>query len=130
MGGPLLPASFFRLSVPLADVRYGSEADLSLAFVGVRSVPQADLNSKISLSRPGNPADTQSRYIEAAVRGVVIATLYAPNVRKGLLRLPSRGSTRRFRPYARPCRGAAARPCALRRRSRPSWHSRAGRRRQ
>ena len=28
---------------------------------------------------PGDPADTQSRYIEAAVDGVLIATLYAPN---------------------------------------------------
>jgi exodeoxyribonuclease-3 len=28
---------------------------------------------------PGDPADTQCRYIEAAVNGVLIATLYAPN---------------------------------------------------
>ena len=28
---------------------------------------------------PGDPADTQSRFIEAAVNGVLIATLYAPN---------------------------------------------------
>jgi exodeoxyribonuclease III len=28
---------------------------------------------------PGDPVDTQSRYIEAAVNGVLIATLYAPN---------------------------------------------------
>jgi exodeoxyribonuclease-3 len=28
---------------------------------------------------PGDPADTQSRYLEAAVSGVLIATLYAPN---------------------------------------------------
>ena len=28
---------------------------------------------------PGNPDDTQSRFIEAAVNGVLIATLYAPN---------------------------------------------------
>jgi exodeoxyribonuclease-3 len=28
---------------------------------------------------PGDPADTQSRYIEAAVNGVLIASLYAPN---------------------------------------------------
>ena len=28
---------------------------------------------------PGDPADMQSRYIEAAVNGVLIATLYAPN---------------------------------------------------
>ena len=28
---------------------------------------------------PGDPSDTQSRYIEAAVHGVLIATLYAPN---------------------------------------------------
>jgi exodeoxyribonuclease III len=28
---------------------------------------------------PGDPADTQSRYIEAAVNGVIIASLYGPN---------------------------------------------------
>ena len=28
---------------------------------------------------PGDPADEQTRYIEAAVRGVVIASLYLPN---------------------------------------------------
>src|SRR6185437_7068350 len=28
---------------------------------------------------PGDPADRQSRYIEAAVNGVLIASLYAPN---------------------------------------------------
>src|SRR5512145_331390 len=30
-------------------------------------------------SLPGDPDDTQSRYIEAAVQGVLIGTLYAPN---------------------------------------------------
>jgi exodeoxyribonuclease-3 len=30
-------------------------------------------------SLPGDPADTQSRYIEAAVNGVLIGALYAPN---------------------------------------------------
>ena len=28
---------------------------------------------------PGDPADAQSRYIEAAVNGVLVASLYAPN---------------------------------------------------
>jgi exodeoxyribonuclease-3 len=28
---------------------------------------------------PGDPADTQARYVEAAVRGVIVACLYAPN---------------------------------------------------
>jgi exodeoxyribonuclease-3 len=28
---------------------------------------------------PGDPADTQSRYIEAAIDGIVVASLYAPN---------------------------------------------------
>jgi exodeoxyribonuclease III len=28
---------------------------------------------------PGDPQDTQSRYIEAAINGVLVATLYAPN---------------------------------------------------
>jgi exodeoxyribonuclease-3 len=28
---------------------------------------------------PGDPADTQSRYIEAAIEGIIVASLYAPN---------------------------------------------------
>ena len=39
-------------------------------------------NSEPVLTRdelPGDPADTQSRYIEAAVKGVLIACIYAPN---------------------------------------------------
>jgi exodeoxyribonuclease-3 len=28
---------------------------------------------------PGDPADTQSRYIEAAIKGVLVASFYAPN---------------------------------------------------
>ena len=28
---------------------------------------------------PGEPADAQSRYVEAAVDGVIVASLYAPN---------------------------------------------------
>ncbi len=28
---------------------------------------------------PGNPADTQARYIEAAVNGVLVASIYLPN---------------------------------------------------
>jgi exodeoxyribonuclease III len=34
---------------------------------------------RASTALPGNAADTQSRYIEAAVNGVLIGTLYAPN---------------------------------------------------
>jgi exodeoxyribonuclease III len=32
-----------------------------------------------NLALPGDPRDAQSRYVEAAVHGVLIATLYAPN---------------------------------------------------
>jgi hypothetical protein len=32
-----------------------------------------------NLALPGNPSDAQSRYVEAAVHGVLIGTLYAPN---------------------------------------------------
>jgi exodeoxyribonuclease-3 len=31
------------------------------------------------MALPGDSTDTQSRYIEAAVNGVLIGTLYAPN---------------------------------------------------
>ncbi len=37
----------------------------------------APIQTRTSL--PGDPADTQSRYIEAAVNGVLIASLYLPN---------------------------------------------------
>lgn len=30
-------------------------------------------------SLPGDPTDTQARYIEAAVKGVIVTSLYAPN---------------------------------------------------
>ena len=33
----------------------------------------------IRAERPGDPADTQARYIEAAVRGMVVTSLYLPN---------------------------------------------------
>jgi exonuclease III len=32
-----------------------------------------------ALRLPGDPADTQSRYIEAPVNGVFIASIYVPN---------------------------------------------------
>jgi exodeoxyribonuclease III len=34
---------------------------------------------KILSELPGDPTDTQSRYIEAAVNGILVASLYAPN---------------------------------------------------
>jgi len=52
---------------------------------------------------PGDPADTQSRYIEAAVNGVLVASLYAPNrnPHRARLILPKRDDGERIDPRFR-----------------------------
>lgn len=46
---------------------------------GVAILSRGDPPIEIRRGLPGDPADKQSRYLEAAVKGVVVATLYAPN---------------------------------------------------
>ena len=53
-----------------AGKNHGTASPFSVAIVSL---------SSRALALPGDPDDTQSRYIEAAVNGVLIATLYAPN---------------------------------------------------
>jgi len=48
-------------------------------FVERRGDPRARLRSGADLLKPGDPEDRQARYIEAAVNGVLIASLYLPN---------------------------------------------------
>jgi exodeoxyribonuclease-3 len=65
-------------------------AELEAAGYGVLHVGQRSWNGVAILARdaepieirralPGDPADTQSRYVEAAVAGIVVASLYLPN---------------------------------------------------
>lgn len=46
---------------------------------GVAILARGSAPILINASLPGDPADTQSRYIEAAVKGVLIACIYLPN---------------------------------------------------
>lgn len=46
---------------------------------GVAILAKDDEPVEIRRRLPGDPSDQQSRYLEAAVKGVVIATLYLPN---------------------------------------------------
>jgi exodeoxyribonuclease-3 len=73
-----------------ADQNGFPEADLEKAGYGAVWQGQRTWNGVAILARgaepvltrtalPGDPADTQARYIEAAVNGILIASLYAPN---------------------------------------------------
>ena len=46
---------------------------------GVAILARTGALLEIRRSLPGDPADTQSRYLEAAVNGVLVASLYLPN---------------------------------------------------
>ena len=46
---------------------------------GVAILSRRGMPLEIRRSLPGDPADNQSRYLEAAVDGVVVASLYLPN---------------------------------------------------
>lgn len=46
---------------------------------GVAILARGDLPLEVRRALPGDPADTQSRYLEAAFDGVLIASLYLPN---------------------------------------------------
>lgn len=67
---------------PEAELR---EVGYSAAWVGQKTwngVAIIAKNRDIVVTRtklPGDPGDTQSRYIEAAVSGLMIACVYAPN---------------------------------------------------
>ncbi len=67
---------------PLAEIE---EAGYGAAWVGQRTwngvaILARDTSPVITrLALPGDPADTQARYIEAAVNGVLIASIYLPN---------------------------------------------------
>src|SRR6185312_559204 len=63
----------------LRDAGYGAVWQGQRSWNGVAILAR---NAEPVLTRrclPGGPADTQSRYIEAAVQGILIGCLYLPN---------------------------------------------------
>lgn len=58
----------------LGSISHGQSSWNGVALLARAGVP---VESRRGL--PGDPTDKQSRYLEAAIHGVIIATLYAPN---------------------------------------------------
>jgi exodeoxyribonuclease III len=63
----------------LADAGYGAVWQGQSAWNGVAILARGVEPVLTRSSLPGNPDDSQARYIEAAVDGVLVASLYAPN---------------------------------------------------
>src|SRR6185295_6180941 len=63
----------------LAKAGYGSAWRGQRSWNGV-AILARDADPVVTrIELPGDPRDTQARYIEAAVRGVIVTSLYAPN---------------------------------------------------
>ena len=70
------------LDFPIAEVRaagYGVLAHGQRSWNGVAILAKGSEPIEIRRALPGDPADEQSRYLEAAVQGIVVACLYSPN---------------------------------------------------
>jgi exodeoxyribonuclease-3 len=63
----------------LADAGYGAVWRGESSWNGVAILARGSEPVLTQADLPGNPDDRQARYIEAAVNGVLIACLYAPN---------------------------------------------------
>jgi exodeoxyribonuclease-3 len=63
----------------LNDAGYGALWKGQKAWNGVAILARESEPIEIRRELPGDPADTQSRYLEAAVEGVLVACLYLPN---------------------------------------------------
>jgi exodeoxyribonuclease-3 len=63
----------------LADAGYGAVFAGQPSWNGVAILARGADPIVTQTELPGDPADTQARYIEAAVNGVIVASLYAPN---------------------------------------------------
>ena len=63
----------------LQDAGYGAVWRGERSWNGVAILARGATPVLIRRSLPGDPADKQARYIEAAVNGVVLASLYLPN---------------------------------------------------
>ena len=69
-------------SLPIADIEaagYGAVWHGQKGFNGVAILARGDAPNLRRVGLPGDPDDTHSRYIEAEVGGVIIASLYLPN---------------------------------------------------
>ena len=69
-------------SLPIADIEgagYGAVWHGQKGFNGVAILAKGDAPELRRLGLPGDPDDTHSRYIEADVGGVIVASLYLPN---------------------------------------------------
>lgn len=69
-------------ALPIADIEaagYGAVWHGQKGFNGVAILARGDSPQLRRTGLPGDPDDTHSRYIEAEVAGVVVASLYLPN---------------------------------------------------
>lgn len=64
---------------PLEDAGYGAIWQGQRSWNGVALLGRGGVPVESRRGLPGDPADEQSRYIEAAVNGIVVAALYLPN---------------------------------------------------
>ena len=64
---------------PLREAGYGSICHGQKSWNGVAILAKGADPVETERGLPGDPADEQSRYIEAEVHGVVVASLYLPN---------------------------------------------------
>lgn len=64
---------------PLEDAGYGAVWQGQRSWNGVAILARDGVPQESRRGLPGEPADDQSRYIEAAVHGIVVAALYLPN---------------------------------------------------
>ena len=68
--------------LPIKDIEaagYGAVWHGQKGFNGVAILSRGDTPELRRMGLPGDPDDTHSRYIEAQVKGVVVASLYLPN---------------------------------------------------
>ena len=63
----------------IADAGYGAIWHGQRAHHGVAILAKGDTPVEIRRGLPGDAADQQTRYLEASVRGIVVASLYLPN---------------------------------------------------
>ncbi|MEO7634627.1 MAG: exodeoxyribonuclease III [Sphingomicrobium sp.] len=69
-------------SLPIADIEaagYGAVWHGQKGFNGVAVLAKGDAPLLRRVGLPGDPDDTHSRYIEAEVAGVIVASIYLPN---------------------------------------------------
>lgn len=63
----------------LRDIGYGAVWHGEKSFNGVAILARGSTPIETRRGLPGDPQDTQSRYLEAAIDGVLVGCLYAPN---------------------------------------------------